>query len=107
MATKTFVAMRKYQAEHVFLTQNLNSILPKLGKEFDSNDFISVFKDIYPNEYATALQKSGSYHQFHTWISRWYLNGLANDANARIRKGGVKSRKSAIGNTTRNRIWMQ
>lgn len=99
--------MRKYQSEQAFLNQHLNSILPKLGKEFDSNDFIGVFKDVFPNEYATALQNSDSYHQFHTWISRWYLNDLANGTKPRIRKGGVKSRKSAIGNTTRNRIWMQ
>jgi hypothetical protein len=99
--------MSTYQSERTFLNQNLNSILPKLGKEFDSNDFIRVFKDIYPNEYALALQKSCSYRQFHTWIARWFLNGLANGANARIRKGGIRSRKSPLGHTTRNRIWIQ
>lgn len=107
VATRFFVAMSKYQSEQTFFNQRVNSILSKLGKEFDSNNFITAFKDLYPIEYATALQNSGSYRQFHAWISRWYLNGLANEANARIRKGGIRSRKSTNGNTTRNRIWMQ
>jgi hypothetical protein len=106
MATK-LVAMSTYQFERTFLNQHFNSILPKLGKEFDSNDFIKVFKDLYPNEYAMALQKSDSYRQFHTWIARWFLNGLANGTNAKIRKGDKRSRKSPLGHPTRNRIWMQ
>lgn len=58
----------------VFLDDHIHEILGKLGREFDSNDFITAFRLLFPNEYATALRRSGSYRAIHTWIARWYLS---------------------------------
>lgn len=44
-----------------FLDANLDAILRNLGKDFDSNDFITAFRLLFPNEYATALRRSSSY----------------------------------------------
>jgi hypothetical protein len=103
MATKTFVAM--YQNEQLFLTANLPSILSMLGKEFDSNDFIKAFHLVYPNEYGDVLKKSKSLRQFHTWVARWFLNGLA-DQGCLTKVPKKSLRKAPLGhNHTRNQIW--
>jgi hypothetical protein len=95
-----------YQNEQTFLTANLSSILSMLGKEFDSNDFIKVFGLIYPNEYGAALAKSKSFRQFHTWVARWYLNGLADQGV--ITKGANKNlRESTLHSATKNQIWLK
>ena len=57
-----------------FLDNHIHEILGKLSREFDSNDFITAFRLLFPNEYATALRRSGSYRAIHTWIARWYLS---------------------------------
>ena len=57
-----------------FLDNHIHEILGKLGREFDSNDFITAFRLLFPNEYATALRRSSSYRAIHTWIARWYLS---------------------------------
>lgn len=41
-----------------FLDNHIHEILGKLGREFDSNDFITAFRLLFPNEYATVLRRS-------------------------------------------------
>ncbi len=84
-----------------FLDQHLREILGKLGREFDSNDFITTFRLLFPNEYATALRRSGSYRAIHTWIARWYLSGHTD----LLQKGDIQQRKSVNRNQTKNHTW--
>lgn len=51
-----------------FLDNHIHEILGKLGREFDSNDFITAFRLLFPNEYATVLRRSSSYRAIHTWV---------------------------------------
>ena len=44
-----------------FLDNHIHEILGKLGREFDSNDFITAFRLLFPNEYATVLRRSYPY----------------------------------------------
>ena len=97
----------KYQPEFAFLNYNLDKILSMLGKEFDSGSFINAFRSLFPNEYATAISKDASFRGFHTWVARWYLNGLADQGTSLSKKGQVRSRKSENQNTTRNNVWVK
>ena len=86
-----------------FLDANLDAILRNLGKDFDSNDFITAFRLLFPNEYATALRRSGSYRAIHTWIARWYLSRQTD----RLQKGDIRQRQSDNRNPTKNRTWIK
>jgi hypothetical protein len=87
----------------VFLDNHIHEILGKLGREFDSNDFIKAFRLLFPNEYATALRRSGSYRAIHTWIARWYLSGRTD----LLQKGNVRQRESVIRHQTKNHNWIK
>lgn len=80
-----------------FLDNHIHEILGKLGREFDSNDFITAFRLLFPNEYATALRRSGSYRAIHTWIARWYLSRQTD----RLQKGDIRQRQSDNRNPTK------
>ena len=95
--------MSKFQTEHEFLEKNYPTILAKLGKTFDSGDFITAFKNLYPVEYADALHKCSSYGAFHTWVARWFLTGLAE--KGKLIKGESRLRESTNRNTTKNYHW--
>ena len=41
-----------------FLDNHIHEILGKLGREFDSNDFITAFRLLFPNEYAALIELS-------------------------------------------------
>ena len=84
-----------------FLNDHIHEILGKLGREFDSNDFIKAFSLLFPNEYADALRHSSSYRTLHVWIARWYLSRLT----ALLRKGETRPRESVNRNSTKNHIW--
>ena len=86
-----------------FLDANLDAILRNLGKDFDSNDFITAFRLLFPNEYATALQRSGSYRAIHTWIARWYLSARTD----LLQKSDIQSRESVNRNPTKNHTWIK
>jgi hypothetical protein len=86
-----------------FLDANLDAILRNLGKDFDSNDFITAFRLLFPNEYATALRRSGSYRAIHTWIARWYLARQTD----RLQKGDIRQRQSDNRNPTKNHTWIK
>lgn len=85
-----------------FLDDHIQEILGKLDREFDSNDFITTFRLLFPNEYAAALRRSGSYRAIHTWIARWYLSRLTD----LLQKGDVSPRESVIRNPTKNHTWI-
>ena len=95
--------MSKFQTEREFLDKYYPAILTKLGDSFDSGDFITAYKNLYPIEYAEALRKCSSYGAFHTWIARWFLTGLANK-NV-LEKGEAQSRESINRNKTKNYVW--
>ena len=85
-----------------FLDDHIHEILGKLGREFDSNDFIKAFRLLFPNEYATALRRSGSYRAIHTRVARWYLSGRPN----LLQKGDIQQRESVNRNPTKNHSWI-
>ena len=98
------VAMTYYKDNlQVFLDDHIHEILRKLGREFDSNDFITAFRLLFPNEYATALQRSGSYRAIHTWIARWYLSARTD----LLQKSDIQSRESVNRNPTKNHTWIK
>ena len=86
-----------------FLDNHIHEILGKLGREFDSNDFITAFRLLFPNEYATALRRSSSYRAIHTWIARWYLSARTD----LLQKSDIQSRESANRNPTKNHTWIK
>ena len=86
-----------------FLDANLDAILRNLGKDFDSNDFITAFRLLFPNEYATALRRSSSYRAIHTWIARWYLSARTD----LLQKSDIQSRESVNRNPTKNHTWIK
>ena len=86
-----------------FLDNHIHEILGKLGREFDSNGFITAFRLLFPNEYATALRRSGSYRAIHTWIARWYLSRQTD----RLQKGDIRQRQSDNRNPTKNHTWIK
>lgn len=83
-----------------FLDNHIHEILGKLSREFDSNDFITAFRLLFPNEYATALRRSGSYRAIHTWIARWYLSRQTD----RLQKGDIRQRQSDNRNPTKSYV---
>ena len=96
--------LTSYSELRNFLDNSINDILSKLGKTFDSNNFIDAFRHIYPNEYAEAALFAGTFRNLHSWIARHYLSRCS-----RVKDLGL-SRKSRIGingNTTRNHRWEQ
>ena len=98
------VAMSYYQTIlRPFLDANLDAILRNLGKDFDSNDFITAFRLLFPNEYATALRRSSSYRAIHTWVARWYLSGRTD----LLQKGDIRQRHSDNRNPTKNHTWIK
>lgn len=80
-----------------FLDNHIHEILGKLGREFDSNDFITAFRLLFPNEYATVLRRSSSYRAIHTWVARWYLSGRTD----LLQKGDIRQRQSDNRNPTK------
>ena len=86
-----------------FLDNHIHEILGKLGREFDSNDFITAFRLLFPNEYATVLRRSSSYRAIHTWVARWYLSGRTD----LLQKGDIRQRQSDNRNPTKNRMWIK
>lgn len=101
---KKLVAMTYYKDTlQAFLDNHIHEILGKLGREFDSNDFITAFRLLFPNEYATALRRSGSYRAIHTWIARWYLSRQTD----RLQKGDIRQRQSDNRNPTKNHTWIK
>ena len=98
------VAMTYYKDNlQVFLDDHIHEILRKLGREFDSNDFITAFRLLFPNEYATVLRRSSSYRAIHTWVARWYLSGRTD----LLQKGDIRQRQSDNRNPTKNRTWIK
>ena len=98
------VAMTYYKDNlQVFLDDHIHEILGKLGREFDSNDFITAFRLLFPNEYATVLRRSSSYRAIHTWVARWYLSGRTD----LLQKGDIRQRQSDNRNPTKNRTWIK
>lgn len=87
----------------VFLDRHIREILGKLGREFDSNDFIKTFRLLFPDDYAAALRNGNSYRALHTWIARWYLSGHTD----LLQKGDIHSRESIIGHQTKNHKWIK
>lgn len=85
------------------LDNHIHEILGKLGREFDSNDFITAFRLLFPNEYATVLRRSSSYRAIHTWVARWYLSGRTD----LLQKGDIRQRQSDNRNPTKNRTWIK
>lgn len=85
-----------------FLDENLDEILSKLGKRFDSNDFIAAFRLIYPNEYADAAKFAGTFRKLHSWIAHWYLSQCRQITDLGL---STKSRIGINGNPTRNHLW--
>ena len=73
-----------------------------LGNEFDSNDFILAFKNMFPQEYANALLEAGSYQSLHVWIT----NEILRKAYANlILAVGKNERLSVNRNRTINVLW--
>ena len=98
------VAMTYYKDTlQAFLDNHIHEILGKLGREFDSNDFITAFRLLFPNEYATALRRSSSYRAIHTWIARWYLSARTD----LLQKSDIQSRESVNRNPTKNHTWIK
>ena len=94
--------LTSYSELRKFVDENLDEILSKLGKTFDSNDFIAVFRLIYPNEYADAAKFAGTFGKLHSWIARWYLSNCN-----RVKDLGldIKPRIGVNRNLTRNHRW--
>ena len=81
---------------------HLHEILSKLGKTFDSNDFITAFRLIYPDEYADAAKFAGTFGRLHSWIARWYLSQCKQIKDLGLSQ---KPRIGINGNPTRNHRW--
>ena len=79
-----------------------SEILALLGKEFDSNDFILAFNNMFPQEYASALRLAGSYQALNRWIANEILKKVFSD---RIQAVGEGERLSINRNKTVNKIW--
>lgn len=96
--------LTSYSQLRGFLDKNLSEILSKLGKKFDSNDFIAVFRLIYPNEYADAAKFARTFGALHSWIARWYLSNChqVKPIGLDINPGTSVNR-----NPTRNHRWEQ
>lgn len=73
-----------------------------LGNEFDSNDFIMAFRNMFPQEYADALLEAGSYQSLHVWIANEILR---KDFAGYIQAVGMSERLSINRNRTINTIW--
>lgn len=94
--------LTSYSELRNFLDNSINEILSKLGKTFDSNNFIDAFRHIYPNEYADAAKFAGTFGNLHSWIARHYLLKCK-----RVKDLGRahKLRIGMNGNPTRNHRW--
>ena len=96
--------LTSYSELWIFLDENLDVILSKLGKTFDSNNFIDAFRHVYPNEYADAVRFAGTFRKLHSQIARRYLSQCK-----RIKDLGLSDRPriDINGNLTRNHRWEQ
>ena len=65
--------MADYSMLRELFSRRGQDVLALLGKEFDSNDFILAFKNMFPNEYASALIEAGSYKALNVWIANEIL----------------------------------
>lgn len=91
-----------YLEHKEILLNHRQRIMNLLGNEFDSNDFILAFKNLFPNEYANTLSEAKSYRTLHTWIA----NEILNKAYAgSITQVGERNRLSANCNPTINKVW--
>lgn len=86
-----------------FLDNHIHEILGKLGREFDSNDFITAFRLLFPNEYATVLRRSSSYRAIHTWVARWYLSGRTD----LLQKRRYSAEAERQPQSNKNRTWIK
>ena len=94
--------MADFQHVKDVLLANTQVILNLLGNEFDSNDFIRAFKDLFPLEYAAALLEAKTYQSLHVWISNEILNKAYSNL---INQIDSHQRLSCNANTTVNKIW--
>lgn len=90
--------MADYSMLRELFSSRGQDILALLGKEFDSNDFILAFKNMFPQEYASALIEAGSYKALNVWILRKDFAGY-------IQAVGTGERLSINRNQTVNTIW--
>lgn len=94
--------MVDYSTLREFFSSRGPEILALLGKEFDSNDFILAFNNMFPQEYALALRLAGSYQALNRWIANEILKKVFSD---RIQAVGEGERLSINRNKTVNKIW--
>lgn len=94
--------MADYSMLRELFSSRGQDILALLGKEFDSNDFILAFKNMFPQEYASALIEAGSYKALNVWIANEILR---KDFADYIQAVGTSERLSINRNQTVNTIW--
>lgn len=86
------------------LEENLTHLLMLMPREFVSNDFISAFKEIDPLTNAYVLRNCNSFREYHNWISKRYLNELANRGLIQ----NLKEKEDCTtwgGHDTNNTVW--
>ena len=94
--------MADYSTLRELFSSRGQDILALLGKEFDSNDFILAFKNMFQQEYASALIEAGSYKALNVWIANEILK---KDFADYIQAVGTAERLSINRNQTVNTIW--
>ena len=90
------------------LNLNIHNILNLLPREFTSNGFIAVLKDVLHDEYSRALLNAGhsSYRNLHIWISRWYLQSLVSNGLI-VKINHKKECTTRNGNKSNNQVWQK